>query len=167
MESYYFYPHILKSYFSNKVREECKSCKRYGQKATCPPHCESIDYYKKVLPSYHTGVLIIGKFEINDIAKWKEEGVISSNAIREELLRRRNNVLYAGRPYAVIFGAGSCKNCPVCAFPCRMPDKSVVPIVATGIDVVALVKAVTKINIKFPVEKQGFYYRVGMILYDE
>ena len=52
-----FSPFKLKTYFNNRVRESCKSCKRYGKKSTCPPHVESVEYYRSVLCSYNHGML--------------------------------------------------------------------------------------------------------------
>jgi len=159
----FFNPKILRKFFSYKIRESCKSCKRYGKKATCPPNIESVDYYNKVLSSYKNGILIIEKFPVDNLENWQALGKESSLVIHKTLLKMREELLKQGK-FAVIFGAGSCKNCETCAFPCRFPEKSVVPIEATGIDVVKLVKYATKINIVFPVTTD--FYRVGIILFD-
>lgn len=159
----FFNPKILRKFFSYKIRESCKSCKRYGKKATCPPHIESVDYYSKVLSSYKNGILIIERFAIDSLDNWKELGKQSSLIIHQTLTSMREVLLKHGK-FAVLFGAGSCKNCETCAFPCRFPEKSVIPIEATGIDVVKLVKYATKIDITFPVTKD--FYRVGLILWD-
>lgn len=158
-----FNPRILRRFFSYKIRESCKSCKRYGKKTCCPPNVESVDYYKYVLPSYKNGILIIERFAIDNIENWKELGKESSLVIHKTLLAMREDLLKNGK-FAVIFGAGSCKNCETCAVPCRFPEKMVVPIEATGIDVVKLVRYVTRIKIKFPVTSD--FYRIGMILWD-
>lgn len=165
MLRYKFNPKILSQFFDYKVREMCKSCKRYGKKATCPPHIESLEYYKILFSKYKQGILLIEKFPIDNIRNWERLGKESSLVIQNELLITRKNLSYAGK-FAIIFGAGSCKNCPACVFPCKYPEKSVIPIEGTGLNVIALAKKVVKIDIMFPVEKQKSFYRIGMILYD-
>ena len=161
-----FNPQILVDYFDDKVREMCRSCKHYGTKATCPPNIESIDYYKHLTCVYKYGILFIERFEIDDVANWKRLGKESSLKIHKEILNYRNKLITTGHPFVVGFGAGSCKTCEKCSFPCRFPETSLIPIEGTGINVIQLAKAIAKINIKFPIEKQGFFYRIGMVLYD-
>jgi len=159
-----FSPAVLKDFFDIKVREMCRSCKRFGSRATCPPYVESIDYYSTLLPTYKYGALFIEQFKIDDIKNWERLGRESSQAIHKEILSFRTNLISNGHHYAIGFTAGSCKNCEKCAFPCRFPDKSLIPIEATGIDVVKLTRYVAKIEIKFPVTTE--FYRVGIILWD-
>lgn len=159
-----FNPKILNNFFDIKVRDMCRSCKRYGKKATCPPHVESVEYYKNLLSSYKYGILYVEKFLIDDIANWERLGQESSLTLHKVVLNHRNSLITSGHTYAVAFTAGSCKNCKECTFPCRFPDKSLVPLEGTGIDVIRLAKAVAKINIKFPVRK--YFYRIGMVLYE-
>ncbi len=162
-----FNPKILNfnNCFDLKARELCKSCKRYGKKATCPPYIESVEYYKKLLPTFNKGILIVEKFEITNPADWKELGKNSSLLILNKLKAIRQQLLNKGH-FAVIFSAGSCKYCSdKCTFPCKHPEESAIPLEGTGIDVVYLVSKITKIELKFPVKK--FFYRVGMVLYDK
>lgn len=160
-----FNPKILKKYFSYKVREFCKSCKRYGYKACCPPYIESVDYYKEVLPSFEHGILVFKKFIINDLSQWKELGKSSSLDIHTELLKIRTQLLNKGK-FGIIYGAGSCKICPKCSFPCKFPNKRIIPLEGTGVNIIKLMKDLTKIDLKYPVEKYGYFYRIGVILYD-
>lgn len=148
--------------FDYKVREACKNCKRYSVKATCPPFVESVDYYKKVLKSYKKGIFIIIKFNIDNPENWKQLGSESTNYMNNSVLNKRNQLISDGHYFCIGFGAGSCKNCEKCSFPCRMPDKSLIPIEATGVDVVKSIKKHAKIN--FPVKKH--FFRIGVILYD-
>ena len=165
MEKYKFNPEILEDCFTIKAREMCKSCKRYGQKATCPPHVESVEYYKKLLSSYKQGILLVSKFKIPNNYRWRELGKDSSLEIHKELLKIRTE-LFKDNNFAIIFGAGSCKNCEECQFPCRFPNESVVPLEATGLNVIQVVYKITKIIIRFPVEKQKYFYRIGAVFYD-
>jgi predicted metal-binding protein len=157
-----FDPSILEYYFDLKVVQACRACKRYGT-GQCPPNVPDIEYYKKLLPSYKHGTLIFKKFEIN--GAWKEQGRNSSLYIHKRLLEKQNQLLNEGYYYSIILGAGSCKACVTCVTPCRQPDKAIVPIEGCGIDVVALMKRL-EVDISFPVDKQRFFYRIGMILWN-
>jgi predicted metal-binding protein len=150
--------------FKDKVREQCKSCKRYGYKATCPPHVESVEYYKHLLPKYEKGVLFILEFNVASLKSYKEIGKSSSLALWEAVTKYRDSLIREGVTYYNAFGAGSCKLCESCKFPCRFPSKSLIPLGATGLDVIEFVKDVTKIEIKFPVVDK--FYRVGGVFYD-
>jgi predicted metal-binding protein len=158
-----FNPKILKPLFDLKIRELCKSCKRFGYKQTCPPHISPVKYYEKLLPTYKHGVLIYHKFAIYDIERWKELGQSSSKEIQQTLWDKRSKLLELGK-FAIIFGAGSCKLCPECAYPCRHPEQSTVPLEGTGINVVKLMAKVAGIELIFPVTE--YFYRVGVVLYD-
>ena len=158
-----FQPSILTSFFNIKVREACKSCKKYGKKATCPPHIDSVDYYKNLLPKYENGMLIIEEYEIDNIDNWQQLGEKSSLFILNQLIALRTELLAKGK-FPIIFGAGSCKNCKECSFPCRLPDKSAIPIEGTGLDIVGLVYELAKIELTFPVKDK--FYRIGLILWD-
>lgn len=148
--------------FDNKVREACKFCKRFSTKATCPPYCESVEYYEKTLTSYKKGKFIIVKYLIKDASLWKELGTQSTIHLNNLVLKERNDMVQKGHYFCIGFGAGSCKNCEKCSFPCRFPDKSLIPIEATGVHVVKTLKKYIKIN--FPVKK--YFFRIGVILYD-
>lgn len=163
---YVLKPQILTNYFQDSVRIACSKCKRYNKSASCPPYIYSIEQYKISLPKYKNGLLIIKKYKITDITKWQELGRYSSEDIRKELTVVYTILRKQGF-HVSMFGAGSCKNCKICTIPCSHPDKKLIPIEAIGLNVIRLVKKVTGKIIKFPVEKQGFFYRVGMILYNE
>lgn len=150
--------------FDNKVREMCKSCKRYGYKATCPPHTESVEYYANTLSVYENGVVYYDTFECKDLSQWKEVGQESSLAIHYKLLEARQELFNKGHYFVVLFGAGSCKLCPIgCTFPCRQPQNSIIPLEGTGVNVVELMKQYN-VDITFPVKNS--IYRVGLVLYD-
>jgi len=127
--------------FDDKVREMCKSCKRYGKKATCPPYVESVAYYKKLLRRYQNCKLYYEKFNSSDKKRWRELGKRSSLEIHMKLLEERDKLFELGHYFVAIFGAGSCKLCDKCFFPCKSPDKSIIPF-------------------------RDSYYRIGAIFYD-
>jgi len=160
-----FQPYTLKYYFNTKVREACRSCKRFGNSSQCPPRLPSIKYFKKALTTYRHGLIIYKKFTIDHATNWERLGKSSSMEIWECLLKKRKELLDAGHVFITCFGAGSCKLCPSCTNPCSKPALAITPIEGCGIDVVKLVKPFG-IDIKFPVEKQGYFFRIGMILWD-
>jgi len=150
----------IELFYDFKVTEQCRSCKHYGKKATCPPYAKVI--YNRL--SYKNGIIVYKKFEINDPENWKELSRISSLEIHMALLEKREKLINEGHYFCVIYGAGSCKLCNKCSFPCRFPERSIIPIEARGLDVVKLVKKYIDIDISFPVK--DFFYRIGLILYD-
>jgi len=155
--------------FDAKVREECYSCKRYGKKATCPPYIGNLDYYENLLKRYRHGMFVVCEFNIpDDITDTPESiadlGSISSLELHKAIMTMRELLMLDGHCFVVAFGAGSCKLCPGgCEFPCRLPEKSIVPIEATGINVIEALKKF-KVDIRFPVK--GKFYRIGAIFYD-
>ena len=149
--------------FSQKVIEQCKNCKRYGKKATCPPYIASWRYYSELLPTYKHGLLIFNKYKIENEDNWIRLGRESSEEIRKALLSKRLKLINSGHYFAIAFGAGSCKSCDQCTFPCRHPDTSLIPIEATGLNIVEMMR-MFKIKIKHPIDK--YFYRVGGIFYD-
>ena len=163
MELISFNPKILKEFFSDKVREYCKSCKRYGSKAQCPPHIEAVSYYKGVLPKFKHGALVFKKFLIENPENWKELGVSSSKEIQDKLFAIRAKLLSDGH-FGICYGAGSCKQCDSCTFPCRQPDKSIIPLEGTGLNVIDAIYKITKLKLVFPVK--DYFYRIGIILWD-
>ena len=167
MKIYNFTPQFLKVFFDKRINELCKFCKRYGKKSLCPPNLENSTYYCELLTSFKQGELYTKKFIIEDLSKWKEQGKESSLIIHNAILERRNE-LFSTEVFSIGFGAGSCKWCSEeCTLPCKFPEKSLVPIEATGLDLISAVELITnkEIEIKFPVEKQGYFYRMGAIFY--
>ena len=147
--------------FDPKVREMCKSCKRYGKKATCPPHIESVEYYSKLLPRYSYGTIYYEIFPADGNAI--EVGKKSSLKIYKKIASRRKKLFNDGHYLIMGLGAGSCKLCDRCSFPCPLPGEALIPIEATGIDVVRTMKKFG-VEVKFPVNDT--IYRIGALFYD-
>lgn len=147
--------------FDLKVQEMCKSCKRYGKKATCPPYIESIEYYSKLLPKYSYGILYYEIFLVNDDPE--EVGKKSSLEICKKITSERNRLFADGHYLMIGLGAGSCKICDSCSFPCHQPGKALIPLEAVGIDVVKTMRKFG-VEVKFPVKDT--ICRIGMLLYD-
>ncbi len=147
--------------FDLKVREMCKFCKRYGKKATCPPYIKSVKYYSKLLSKYSHGVLYYEVFPTDGNAM--EVGKKSSLKIREKIISERNRLFNDGHYLFLGLGAGSCKLCVCCSFPCSRPEKALIPLEATGMDIIKMMKKFG-IEIKFPVKDR--IYRIGALFYD-
>lgn len=159
-------PKILKNFFDLSVIQACSTCKRFNVKSKCPPLIPDIYYYKKLLPSYNKGVIILMKFPIENHLNWKEIGNKSSLVMHKYLLKYRQILINNGKIFNIALTGGSCKLCEKCSIPCRFPEKSLVAIEGTGINVVKLMKKFN-INIKFPVDKQEYFYRIGMVLFND
>lgn len=149
--------------FDLKAVEACRSCKRYGLTGCCPPHILGIDYYSKVLKTYDSGKIFIEKFQVNKRTNKVAIGRKSSLAIHKTLLKEREKLYKQGKHFVVILGAGSCKYCKKCVIPCRFPNLRAIPIEATGLNIVKILKR-KNVNISFPVKT--YFYRIGMVLYD-
>jgi len=149
--------------FDAKAREACKSCKRYGFKATCPPHVDSVKHYADTLRGYSKARIYYSKTKIDNPENWEKIGKETSLEIHNKLIEVRDELYKLGYYFVSIFGAGSCKLCKECSFPCRQPQSAIVPLEATGVNVVELMKK-HNVIIKFPVEE--YIYRIGMVLYD-
>ena len=130
--------------FNLKTRESCKNCKRYGFRATCPPHVEEVEYYHRVLRTYSYGTLYYAQTQIDDKNNWEKIGKETSLEIHNKLIEVRNNLFSENCFYVNIFGAGSCKLCKECSFPCRTPQLSIIPLEATGVNVVELMGEKTR-----------------------
>lgn len=147
--------------FDLKVREMCRSCKRYSKKATCPPYVGSFEYYSKLLPQYTFGSFYFEKFVIE--GNYLELGKESSLKIYRKILLEREKLFKDGHYFIIGFGAGSCKLCNECSFPCPIPEKALIPLEATGINIVKILGRYG-VTLEFPVKK--YFYRVGAIFYD-
>ncbi len=156
-------PFDLVQYLENETRTKCKNCKRYTKSGSCPPYLPDLIYYQETFISFMHGIIIIKKFNIDTPQNWKELGRMSSEEIRKELYHL---VKYIKPKRHEIFGAGSCKNCIKCSIPCINPERRLIPLEGTGLNVVKLINEVANIELKFPVENQGFFYRIGLLLYE-
>lgn len=155
-------PRCLESYFDEKVRLMCTFCKRYGKKATCPPNIQSILYYNNILIKYNKGIIIYKKYIINN--DWQVVGEQSTKDLTKYLVKVRDKLAQNGL-FCIAFSGGSCKNCKECTFPCRFPNKSLIPIEGTGINIIKLMKDFCNLDLDFPVKE--YIYRIGLILFDK
>ena len=149
--------------FTLKARDMCRSCKRYGVKACCPPRVESLEYYKQSALQYKNAEFVYKEYQLKDYKDEAEAGHESSLELQKFLLERRSQLTKEGLLFVTCYGGGSCKLCKKCGPVCVHPEKSLVPLEAAGIDVFATMK---KINIELPKIITTSFYRVGAVLYD-
>ena len=157
-------PQILINYLDKHVRKCCQKCKRYKKSASCPPFIGDLEDYKNLFLFSGHSILIIQKFIIDDPKNWKTLGIMSSESLRKNINKLIKRLKFKNY---YCFGGGSCKNCKVCSIPCKFPKKRLIPIEGTGINVIKLVKDIAHIDLKFPVENYGYFYRVGMVIWNE
>lgn len=158
-----FDPNILQKHFSESVRRNCSSCKRFGHSSCCPPSLDSVEFYQEFFALYTKGILCYNRYIVNKSTwkqDWQELGRKSSIELATKLKELRSQFTDSS-----IYGAGSCKECDKCTNPCSHPEKIIVPIEGCGVNVVNFFKEVTGIQLRFPVWQYGEFYRVGVLLY--
>lgn len=89
----------------------------------------------------------------------------STNLVHKILLELEKELYLNNEPVAVSFIGGSCKLCKDGCSPdsCRFPQMARIPLEATGVNVIKLVKESIGINVVFP--PKDFLYRFGLILW--
>lgn len=148
--------------FDLKVVEACQTCKRYGTKGSCPPHINTIDFYQKLLPSYNNCIFYYDIFRVYK-DNWEAEGKRTSLELHKFLLKKRDDLFNTGHHFVTIYGGGSCKFCNECSIICQYPNKRLIPLEGTGMNVVETLKKVN-ITLRFPIT--DFMLRVGAVFYD-
>lgn len=150
--------------FDIRARDKCISCKRYGNKSTCPPNIPNMDYFMRLFSSYHWALFVGIKRKVKP-KEWEAIGAESSITLHKMLLDLENQAFNRGCIFAISFIGGSCKMCgsKTCSLPCKNPSVGRVPIEAAGVNVVDTAKRLD-IDIKFPVILNEIFWRVGMLL---
>jgi len=123
--------------FTIKARDMCRSCKRYGKKACCPPNVESIEYYENAILQYSHAEFFYKEYQLKDYEGESDAGHKSSLELQKVLLARRSELIQGGSIFATAYGGGSCKICKQCSPVCRYPEKSLIPLETAGIEVFA------------------------------
>lgn len=149
--------------FNEKVRDLCRSCKRFGKNASCPPNIESIEHYRKAAKQYKAMDIVYKEFSISDYDNIVVAGRKSSFELYKYLINKRNKLLKEGKIFVTCYGGGSCKVCKSCMIPCRYPEKSIIPIEATGVNVF---QTLEQFDIRLPSLVHKTFFRVGVLLYD-
>ncbi|MBN2294587.1 MAG: hypothetical protein JXM70_19310 [Pirellulales bacterium] len=150
--------------FDSRVLLKCSECPKYGKTWTCPPFPDDFDVHALLSP-YNRGLMVFLKSTFNTEDEYNSVRQSSTNTLHRVLLDLEKKAGMLGYYYATSFIGGSCKLCPngCDEEKCRFPHLSRRPLEAVGIDVVETAKK-CGVEIKFPVQKYGYFYRAGLLL---
>ncbi|SHG99446.1 DUF2284 domain-containing protein [Tepidibacter thalassicus] len=138
-------------------------CKDFGKRLNCPPHCISIDDFKKILNEYKEGIVLIEKNNINeneDIFKvWDS---IKKKSF-EKMLEIEKAAFDGGYNFAHLLRPGSCNECELCSEECLKPHRRRFSPEAVGVN---LTKTLQNINIDLDYNDYKTINLVGILLLD-
>ncbi len=148
----------------NKVKLQCFHCKNYKNKWTCPPKIPTIDYLE-LFHEYNNAAIVYCKMPFRTKEEFNIIRVESTNLLHRAMLELEEILYKNNSPMAVSFIGGSCKLCKdgCSEESCRYPDLSRIPLEATGVNVIALMKETLDINVVFP--PKDYLYRIGLLLW--
>lgn len=129
--------------FSESVVAACRDnrCGHYGTCWTCPPGVGTLGELKNKALSFDAAMLFTCKYDLEDCFDF--EGMQTAAKQARDILFSIADRLRADGIRFQAMGCGSCDLCETCTYPnapCRFPDKALVSMEASGIDVVALSK---------------------------
>lgn len=147
-----------------RVRLKCFHCKNYKNKWTCPPKIPEIDY-AKLFKEYENSAIVYCKMPYGSVEEFNIIRVESTNLLHRMLLQLEEILYKNNIPIALSFIGGSCKLCKdgCNKEKCRQPNLSRIPLEATGVNVISLVKDTLDMDIVFPPTNN--LYRVGLLLW--
>lgn len=147
--------------FDSRCQFMCRSCKRYGMKATCPPNTPNTDFFRDLISKYDYGLIIGVKYDVK--GDTEDIGVKSSLSLHNNLLKLEAQAFKRGYYLTISFIGGSCKLCgtSTCSAPCAQPTRGRIPLEATGVNVIETARKYD-VDIKFPVTTN--LWRVGLLL---
>ncbi len=151
-----------KVFVEDRVRLKCKvGCVGYGKKLTCPPHCPTVDEFRKILSEYRYALLV--KFRSpaeadeatrlstyrnwldpaapqearENAAKFWSDYFGDSKRILLAMLELEKSAFNEGYTFAIAFTNGSCRLCEKCNLEngiCLHPNMARIPEHAVGIN---------------------------------
>ena len=152
--------------FDYRTEALCKyGCARYGSKPTCPPNIPSMEYYIKALHEYERIFVLGRRYPYSDgffSQHWRN---YSTNEIHNLVLKKEVELFKKGHIYAKAFIGGSCKLCHADRCNprrCNNPSKGRVPIEATGLNVLALMR---EIGLEYQEPPVSYFWRIGMVFF--
>ncbi|SHJ53202.1 DUF2284 domain-containing protein [Tepidibacter formicigenes] len=148
----------------NRVYLKCAyGCKDFGKRLNCPPHCISIDEFKKILSEYEKGIILIEKYSISkndDISKvWDD---IRKKSFKK-MLEIEKIAFNEGYSFAYLLRPGSCNECERCPQRCIKPHMRRFSPEAVGVN---LTKTLQNINISINYSDYKVINLVGILLLD-
>ena len=151
-----------KVFVEDRVRLKCRvGCVGYGKKLTCPPHCPTVDEFRKILGEYRFALIV--KFRspaeadeatrLSTYRNWLDPAAPQeakesaaqfwsdyfgdSKRILLAMLELEKSAFNAGYTFAVAFTNGSCRLCEKCNLEngiCLHPNMARIPEHAVGIN---------------------------------
>jgi predicted metal-binding protein len=123
--------------FSPEVRKACEVniCGSYGRTWACPPAIGTLEELMAKILAYKNALVFTTKHDLED--SFDFEGMQRGREIHNQLSVDIHERFGKTNP---VYGAGGCSNCEKCAYPdpCRMPEKLLSSIEASGINVTEL-----------------------------
>lgn len=157
----YFFCEPKDIIFDDRAILQCFNCKNYGVKHTCPPYDFNI-IWKNMFSKYSKCAFVYVVESFSTKEEFDVVRISSTNRLHKNLLELEKYCFSLGCYYSTAFIGGSCKLCKSCSSDkCRQPEKSRIPLEATGVDVMATIKKLG-LNLAFPVKEK--LYRVGLLL---
>ncbi len=150
--------------FDSRVRLKCSECPKFGNSWTCPPFPDDFEVHE-LLGKYNRGLLVFLKSTFSTEEEYNTVRRSSTNTLHRVLLDLEERAGELGYYYSTSFIGGSCKLCSdgCDEEKCRFPQLARRPLEAVGIDVVETAKK-CGVEIRFPVQKYGYMYRIGLLL---
>lgn len=150
--------------FEERVKHLCLHCKHFNYKHTCPPKISIFDY-KTIFKEYSYGAIVhtYFNFEDDDFDRIRTK---STNFLHKKILKGESFLYSLNLSLRIGFIGGSCKLCKDGCddVKCRFPEKSRIPIEATGINVVKTVKDSLGIDLDFTFKKK-ILHRIGLLVW--
>ncbi len=117
------------------VREMCSSgsCRMYGTRWTCPPHCGSLEEFQTQFDERTVCFVFQTVVQLED--EFDGEGMMEAAELQAQRVDRLSELL-DGNPRALIMGTGACMACDACTCPtepCRHPERRHVSMEAAGL----------------------------------
>jgi predicted metal-binding protein len=109
-----------------EVREMCavNKCGAYGTNWACPPACGTLDECAARIQAYPRGLILQTTGRLED--SFDYEGIERLQREHAEHMAAFAKKIRTLMPGAMLLGAGTCRLCPVCAYPdapCRLPGE--------------------------------------------
>ena len=143
-----------------RLCEENK-CGNYGKSWGCPPGAPGLEEISAILGSYPDTLVMTRRYDVPDMNDKDLMDAISLDF--QKALRTVATKAKASGKEVFPLGEGGCRYCARCSYPdpCSSPDKRIVSVSGTGIDLEGYLKG---LGIEFGFEKTAVTF-YGLILY--
>lgn len=147
-----------------RVKLQCFHCEKYNVKWTCPPKIDKFDF-PKLFEEYSNAMIVYCKIPYSNDIEYTKVRNDSTNLLHRTLLGMEKLLYENNESLSISFIGGSCKLCEngCSSEKCRLPHMARIPLEATGVNVIKLIKSTLDMDIVFPLDKH--MYRFGLILW--